>query len=498
MRPELIIGLVGPIGCNMDTVQAQIGDALKRVNYTTKPISISEGIATLWEEQHGKRPELASLEDKISTGNDIRRMYNNNGILAVYAMVKIRRLRQEIHRERGTAYPEDVDQAGMPTDGTAFIIRQFKRPEEIQLMRTTYKSAFIQISINQDRRSRLDHLIDQLKKQPQPDKDAIKDKAEALIRKDESEDDNDFGQRLTKIFHLADVFIDGNTETSTAERFIQAIFGRNNIAPTKDELGSYLAKSASLRSVDLSRQVGAAILSAAGDLITIGCNEVPKPGGGNYWDEDDAKKRDIDKGNEPNKNQINRIIYDFLGIFFEHGAIQGNRTPDQLLSDKQLSHAIHRSMIGEITEYGRIVHAEMNAISDAARLGRSITGATLYVTTFPCHNCAKHIIASGIARVVFIEPYPKSRTELLYGDLVSIHSAGTGKEKTDKVAFVHFSGIAPSRFLSIFEKSRRCNKDTGVIEDWYENQCRPRIGDQAMTYTDSEVHAISENLPLTP
>ena len=497
MRPELIIGLVGPIGCNIDSVQAQIDAALKQVGYATKAISISEGIATLWEEKHGKKPELASLEDKISAGNDIRRTYENNGILAVYAMMKIRQLRKEIHCGREKTYPGNVDQASIPTDGTAFIIRQFKRPEEIQLMRKTYKSAFIQISINQDRQSRLDNLINQLREHLEPDEKRIRNKAEELIYKDENEDNDDFGQRLTKLFHLADVFIDGNDNASTARRFIQAIFGRNNIAPTKDELGSYLAKSTSLRSVDLSRQVGAAILSAEGDLITIGCNEVPKPGGGNYWDEDDEKKRDIDKGNEPNKKQINRIIDDFLRILSEHGAIQGNRTLDQLLGNKKLRDAIHRSMIGEITEYGRIVHAEMNAISDAARLGRSIKGATLYVTTFPCHNCAKHIIASGIARVVFIEPYPKSRTELLYGDLVSIHSAGTGKEQAGKVVFVHFSGIAPSRFLSIFEKSRRCNNETGIIEDWYEDECRPRIGDQAMTYTDSEVHAIGDNFLLT-
>ena len=90
-------------------------------------------------------------------------------------------------------------------------------------------------------------------------------------------------------------------------------------------------------------------------------------------------------------------------------------TTATVLADIDVRNDIDRSQIGEITEYGRMVHAEMNAIADAARLGRPVAGATLYVTTFPCHNCAKHIIASGIARVVFIEPYAKSRAELLYG-----------------------------------------------------------------------------------
>lgn len=54
------------------------------------------------------------------------------------------------------------------------------------------------------------------------------------------------------------------------------------------------------------------------------------------------------------------------------------------------------------------MHAEMFAITDAARRGLSVRDATLYCTTFPCHMCARHIIASGIRKVVYIEPYPKS------------------------------------------------------------------------------------------
>src|SRR5690554_7068769 len=44
----------------------------------------------------------------------------------------------------------------------------------------------------------------------------------------------------------------------------------------------------------------------------------------------------------------------------------------------------------------------LSAISDAARNGLKIKEAVLYCTTFPCHICAKHIIAAGIRRVVYI------------------------------------------------------------------------------------------------
>ena len=52
------------------------------------------------------------------------------------------------------------------------------------------------------------------------------------------------------------------------------------------------------------------------------------------------------------------------------------------------------------------VHAEQNAIIQAAKLGVSVQGATLYCTHQPCSICAKMIINSGITRVVFDEGYP--------------------------------------------------------------------------------------------
>ncbi|WP_425516553.1 deaminase [Pseudohalocynthiibacter aestuariivivens] len=140
-----------------------------------------------------------------------------------------------------------------------------------------------------------------------------------------------------------------------------------------------------------------------------------------------------------------------------------------------------------MTEYGRMVHAEMNAITDAARLGRGVKNAILYVTTFPCHNCAKHIIAAGIKRIVFIEPYPKSRTELLYGDAIA-----TSQKDTDSLQLEHFSGISPRRYRDIFEKGKRRDK-SGKVFDWYENVCKPRIGRRETDYTVAERQALIDN-----
>ncbi|HDI83297.1 MAG TPA: cytidine deaminase [candidate division WOR-3 bacterium] len=61
---------------------------------------------------------------------------------------------------------------------------------------------------------------------------------------------------------------------------------------------------------------------------------------------------------------------------------------------------------GERMELSRAVHAEQNAIIQAAKYGISIDGATIYVTNHPCFICAKMLINAGIKRIVYKEGYP--------------------------------------------------------------------------------------------
>ena len=61
---------------------------------------------------------------------------------------------------------------------------------------------------------------------------------------------------------------------------------------------------------------------------------------------------------------------------------------------------------GQRHELCYAVHAEQNAIIQAAKLGVNIDGATLYCTHQPCVLCAKMIVNAGISRVVYGEGYP--------------------------------------------------------------------------------------------
>ncbi len=62
------------------------------------------------------------------------------------------------------------------------------------------------------------------------------------------------------------------------------------------------------------------------------------------------------------------------------------------------------------------VHAEQNAVADAARRGAGLDGATIYVTHFPCINCAKILAAAGISEIVYHQDY---RNDDLVPDLLS-------------------------------------------------------------------------------
>ena len=245
----------------------------------------------------------------------------------------------------------------------------------------------------------------------------------------------------------------------------------------------YMAKSTSFRSADLSRQVGAAIFSNEGELICQGCNEVPKALGGTYWDGEEPDNRDITKGYDPNDRLKREVLRDLVErlrlaghlskLISEHG---NDANIVQHLIYKAPKETVEKdgpladSAIMDLTEFGRIIHAEMSAICDAARLGKSVKRGTLFGTTFPCHNCTKHIIAAGISRVVYMEPYPKSRAKELHEDEIELESDKDPK----RVSFVPFLGISPYRYRDLFQKGSRKNAD-GTAKKWMHSPARPMI-----------------------
>ncbi len=94
-----------------------------------------------------------------------------------------------------------------------------------------------------------------------------------------------------------------------------------------------------------------------------------------------------------------------------------NGSPSGVQSCKERGECLRESLkvpSGQNLEIGDEVHAEQNAIIQAAKLGVSIDDATLYCTHQPCTICAKMIINAGIKRVVYKNGYPNEHSLSLF------------------------------------------------------------------------------------
>ena len=339
----------------------------------------------------------------------------------------------------------------------------------IDLLRNVYGRLFFQVSIYSRRGARVDYLSRKFASSDnRPVAQAYRDSAETLITRDENQVDEKHGQRVASIFHDADfiVSLDAHqTVDSQVDRFCELIFGSNIISPTKTEYGLFAAKAAALRTLDLSRQVGAAIFSQSGEIISFGSNEVPKAGGGTYWGDEQFDDRDFVRRRDSNDNRKREIFGEIVRLVApKEDAAKLLRKPK--IRDSQLMDAL---------EYGRVVHAEMSALTDAARCGHSVKNSVLFCTTFPCHICAKHIVAAGISRVIFLEPYPKSLAFDLHADSIQVEGGDRGHYNDfPSVQFEHFYGVSPRRYREIFERPKRKN-DNGVLIEYVSGEPRPII-----------------------
>lgn len=495
LLPELVFGIVGPIGVNMDAICDSLSAALRAVSYDAVPIHLTKEMLKAHQYQLQRFPVEAPTEKNFFTEVMYKIRYANAlckefGDAATMARIAMRAISDERKGISG-------DPAAIPERPTAYIVRQLKRPDEVVLFRRVYGRQFILVSAYGPVEQREQLLEDRLRLTLPPGiaEHEISHKASQLIDIDSREDGEDFGQNVRETFHLADVFIDGLARAemdAKLTRFVQAFFGRTSISPTKSEYGMYAAKSASLRSADLSRQVGAAAFTDDGELITQGCNEVPKAFGGTYWDTELPDNRDVKIGHDPNdviKLELLRELFDKMkdgNLLSDHAKSFGTAadmveafTKKRSKGSSEKDGPLANCAVLDLTEFGRVVHAEMCAICDAARLGRSLKGATLYVTTFPCHNCTKHILAAGIKCVVYIEPYPKSRARQLHKDEIDIEKMSEGR-----VSFLPFLGISPVRYRDIFQRGKR--KKDGRALPYMTDPPSPMIEPTTTAYLENE------------
>jgi cytidine deaminase len=500
---ELIFGLVAPIGVNLELTTDVLAQSLKEFQYETQVVRVT----TLMKQMEIGLPfdgpnHIDQIKCRIEYANKVRRELKNDA-LAVLAVSAIRQLRKlgnlEILMKAGKKPDESGYYEEQFLNNQAFVIRQLKRPEEVETLRRIYGDRFVLIGVNAPLDARKRHITDAQNKSlgGLVAHVVIESMVNELIAQDSIEAREKHGQKVRDAYPLADVFIDATTRATceeTLRRFIRLFFGNNGITPSRDEYGMYIAKSASLRSGDLSRQIGAAIFSKTGEVVTLGSNEVPKAGGGTYWPDSASDGRDFARGFDPNERLAREIFVDLLDRMKKNDALSPNKYPQQmdtveiaadLLKNENPTTAIKESRVMDIIEFGRIIHAEMSALSDAARKGLAVQDGTLFSTAFPCHLCAKHIVAAGIRRVVFLEPYPKSYAWKLHDDSIAIDQKDCG----GKVSFESFLGISPVRYRNLFEKKTR--KVNGDASPWWKGKPEPMIEMLYPTYEKKELYFLN-------
>jgi cytidine deaminase len=478
-RPEFVIGLVGAVGTEWDPVVSALGEEFERVEYKTETIRLSDLLGEIFGVPAKKEDFFESIKRLMNQGDQLRHSLKQNDAMALLGIAEIRRRREsknkaasKLLQERGVDDPNQF--ANVPIAGTVYVLRSLKRPEEAKLLRDVYGRAFYTIGAHSGRMTRVDALVSHIKSTCLGSKKyngGYRKLAEELSERDEKDRYQRHGQDVMNTFPESDLFIDSDDPAGmrkSIKRFVEILFSYQFHTPTQDEYAMFHATAASRRSADLSRQVGAVIAMPSGDIFAVGCNEVPSAGGGLYWQGDPNDQRDFRLGYDSSQVMKKEIIDEIVGRFAEEGSL-----PARVQNDAQA--ILKGAQISNLLEFGRCVHAEMAALTDAARRGKPVTGATLYSTTFPCHMCARHIIAAGVSRVVYLEPYPKSKVKELYKDSVSVER-DTGRKNA--VSFEPFVGVAPRQYLDFFrmpDGPPRKDDATGDVCAWNRETMRPRL-----------------------
>ncbi len=535
--PELVFGVVGSVGTRLTRTCDQLDAALREVNYDTRTIRLSDLLHSVTPTPPWS-PPLSTARSDIPRDRDIRahqdagdrlrRLTGRGDALAILGIAEIRNLRRTAHGEplpiSNATDPESelaynvqdalIDwQASYqtPLARTAFVLKSLKHPDEARALRKIYGRRFYLIAAHVPLEMAIDDLGRQIAASEHDEyDDSHRHRARDLYEREadpensrtpadlalqQSEDDpfNALGQNVRDTYRHADFFIDARGDTDhifdQLKRLVKLVFGDPFVTPTPDEQAMEYAYVASMRSSAFSRQVGAVITDARTSVVAVGTNEVPKAHGGAYWPDDDPDGRDFNyHGGDDSTDLMRRsILRETLDRLEQLHLLDSDDRAGVPLND--LVAALRSARVWRPTEFGRPVHAEMAAITDAARRGVPLQDCTLYTTTYPCHGCARHILAAGIRKVVYVEPYAKSLTHNLHEDAIATDPV---EPSDSRVIFSQFIGVACRRFADLFERTEGERKDDeGHAKPFRPDKANPRRVEKHPFYQIAEVAEIA-------
>lgn len=487
-RRELFFAIVCPLGIDKTPVHSALRESLSTAGYKLHAVKISNALSAkdVPEKRLERKSALMDAGDRLRKAWDdrvtsVQPEHRFKGEAAALLAVTL------ISKKRGELLKVTDRQNLKPIPETAYLIDSLKHPDELAVLRYIYGSAFYAIGLYLPEEQRLENLC----KETEHRNDEM---ARELLERDKHSG-NPLGQQIEEAFHRCDFIIDMSRRQSRIsdqiDRFVRLVFGDPLKTPDRDEVAMFQATAAQARSGSLGRQVGAAIVRRDGSIVAVGTNEVAKPiKGGQYWAKDDHKYRGrdmiyssrdtSDKYRRDSVINLLRLLANAKGLddFGIHVEIKAGLWNDEKKLDQLIvegSAPLKAALIRESMDRIRAVHAETAALIDAARHGTPVLGQTMYVTDFPCHECARHIVASGIKKVVYLAPYPKSAAAELYEDSIQIDCLDKSEKK---VMFRSFVGIAPRRYLDFFSVDARSRKTkAGKLKKLAISEAEPYLPD---------------------
>ncbi len=435
---EIYIGVTGPIGSGTSLTAKKLKEIFLEREFEAHIIKVSALIEQVSTSKFTLAKDIKVPADRIKylqkKGNLLREHVSPYAI-AKLVCAEIVKIRKEQYGDEYLKNPHNKK--------TVFIFDSIKNPNEIIFFKEIYKSAFFLFGILTTENVCLQRI---------KNKGYSELEFHEIFEVDSGNKQEKHEQQVRDCVKSADIFIRNDITNldelkSKLNRYIDLLLRSNVVTPSAHETAMHHAFVASASSACMSRQVGVAIVSENGSLLSTGHNDVPKAFGGLYDSDSKPDQRCFGKGgicyNDKHKDEIYNELFKLFG---------GDSTFSEFKAK------VKTTRVKELIEFSRAVHAEMDAITQISRTGRGTTSkATLYTTTFPCHNCARHIVASGIKDVYYIEPYPKSLALSLHDDAIT-----QDPQNLTLVRFLAYEGVAPMKYSIFFSRGSLKNKDGGL------------------------------------
>lgn len=493
---ELIFAICAPIGSMRERVIDEMETILKEdYKYEVRRLKLSDYINKYCtqrvKEKTGETSAYTFLMNKIIGGDELRKK-SGPQILAELAIQDINLSRYE--EKGGDLILKPIEE--LKSRRLCFIIDSIKNKEELELLRELYKDIFYFFSIFSPLNERKKNLHN---------KGLSKNEVDSIIETDQYEN-NDHGQNVRNTFVEGDFFIRVSTENEKQlkekiQRYLNIIFESQIITPTPHEIAMYEAKSAAGNSACLSRQVGAAITNEKGEIISRGWNDVPKYGGNLYKEGDIYDNRCKHWrycSNDKSKDSLTEDILDGIlnSEYFIETLLGGQKLRKEDEVYQKLKSIVRKNTkVKDLIEFSRAVHAEMHAIIIGSQLaGNKMVGGKLFCTTYPCHNCARHLVVAGIKEIYYIEPYIKSLSIPLHNDTLT-EDEDEKEEGKKKVKLLMYDGVAPRRYLEFFLMSRPRKDQDGKLLTEFSEFFNPKaqLSLQALpTLEQQAIHSLKE------